>query len=362
MDAIGSTMLRILEFILSLGVLIVLHELGHYLISRLFKIEVLEFGLGLPPRMLKMFKLGGTDFTLNWIPFGAFVLPKGENDPTVPGGMASAAPLKRLLVLLGGPLMNILTAVLLFAVIYARVGVPDLGKVLVASISADTPAQTAGMQAGDIFISADGQPITSAADLQAIVQTRLDQQVTFVLQRGGQQITLTAVPRKDHPTDQGPLGVTLDVPYKSGSIGETASLALKMAGYQAKELVSLPIRLLKGTVTADQARFVGPVGMYNIYSQARQIDQQNTGSTTPAATVNTLWLLANISIALGITNLLPLPALDGGRMLFVLPELILRKRVPAKYENMVHFVGFALLLLLMVVITAQDILHPIVLP
>jgi len=362
MDAIGSTLLRILEFVLSLGVLIVLHELGHYLISRLFKIEVLEFGLGLPPRMLRMFKLGGTDFTLNWIPFGAFVLPKGENDPTVPGGMASAAPLKRLMVLLGGPLMNILTAVLLFAVIYARVGVPDLGKVLVASISADTPAQTAGMQAGDIFISADGQPIANAADLQAAVQTKLDQEMTFVLQRGSQQVTVSAVPRKDHPTDQGPLGVTLDVPYKSGTAGETVSLAMNMAVYQAKELVSLPVRLLKGTVSANQARFVGPVGMYNIYSQARQIDQENTGSTTPGATVNTLWLLANISIALGITNLLPLPALDGGRMLFVLPELILRKRVPAKYENMVHFVGFALLLLLMVVITAQDILNPIVLP
>jgi len=362
MDAIGSTLLRILEFVLSLGVLIVLHELGHYLISTLFKIEVLEFGLGLPPRMLKMFKLGGTDFTLNWIPFGAFVLPKGENDPTIPGGMASAAPLKRLMVLLGGPLMNILTAVLLFAVIYARVGVPDLGKVLVASIAADTPAQTAGMQAGDIFISADGQPIASAADLQATVQTKLDQEMTFVLQRGSQQVTVIAVPRKDHPTDQGPLGVTLDVPYKSGTAGETVSLAMNMAVYQAKELVTLPVRLLRGTVSADQARFVGPVGMYNIYSQARQIDQENTGSTTPGATVNTLWLLANISIALGITNLLPLPALDGGRMLFVLPELILRKRVPAKYENMVHFVGFALLLLLMVVITAQDILNPIVLP
>ena len=177
--------------------------------------------------MLKMFRLGGTDFTLNWIPFGAFVLPKGENDPTVPGGMASAAPVKRLLVLLGGPLMNILTAVLLFAVIYARVGVPDLGKVLVASISTDTPAQTAGMQAGDIFISADGQPIANAADLQAIVQTKLDQEMTFVLQRGGQPITVIAVPRKDHPTDQGPLGVTLDVPYKSGTTGETAYTGIK---------------------------------------------------------------------------------------------------------------------------------------
>lgn len=362
MDAFGSTLLRILEFILSLGVLIFLHELGHYLTSKLFKIEVEEFGLGFPPRLVKLFRIGETDFTLNWIPFGAFVRPKGENDPAVPGGLANASPLKRLCVLFGGPLMNLLTAVILFAVIYARVGVPDMSRVLVAGVTENTPAQSAGIQPGDIFISADGSPITTASDLQTIVQTKLDLEMTFVLQRGDQQITLNAVPRKEHPSDQGPLGVTLGVPYKSGSIGETIPLAFKMTYYQSKELISLPVRLLQGTVAASEARFVGPKGMYDIYSQARQLDEENAGSAIPAATVNTLWLLANISIALGVTNLLPLPALDGGRMLFVLPEIVLRKRVPAKYENMVHMIGFLLLLILMVVITAQDILNPIVLP
>lgn len=362
MDAIGSTLLRILEFILSLGVLIFLHELGHYLTSKLFKIQVEEFGFGFPPRMVKLFKIGETDFTLNWIPFGAFVRPKGENDPDVPGGLASASPLKRLFVLLGGPLMNILTAVILFAIIYGRVGVPDLTKVLVAAVTADTPAQTAGFQAGDIFLSADGKQITAAADLQAAVQAKLDQQMTFVMRRGDQQITLNAVPRSQHPTDQGPLGVTLDVPYKSGSAGETIALGFNMAWFQTKELFSLPVRLIQGKVSSDQARFVGPKGMYDIYTQARETDQENAGSTTPAATVNTLWLLANISIALGATNLLPFPALDGGRIIFVLPELLFKKRVPAKYENMVHLVGFVLLLVLMVVVTAQDIINPIVLP
>ncbi len=362
MDAIGSTALRILEFILSLGVLIFLHELGHYLTSKMFKIEVEEFGFGFPPRLARLFRIGETEFTLNWIPFGAFVRPKGENNPEIPGGLANAAPLKRLIVLLGGPLMNLITAVILFIVIYARVGVPDMNRVLVAGVTTDTPAQAAGMQAGDIFVSADGQPIKTAQELQSLVQTKLDQPISFVLQRGTDQVTLTAVPRSQHPDDQGPLGITLDVPYVKGTGSQTVGLAFNMAYYQSKQLVTLPVRLLQGTVSASEARFVGPKGMYDIYSQARTIDAENAGSTTPGATVNTLWLLANISIALGITNLLPLPALDGGRMIFVLPELILRKRVPAKYENMVHFVGFALLLILMVVITAQDIINPIVLP
>ncbi|HOD05757.1 MAG TPA: site-2 protease family protein, partial [Anaerolineaceae bacterium] len=109
-----TSLLRILEFILALGVLVFLHELGHFLVSRFFKIEIEEFGFGFPPRMVKLFKLGGTDFTINWIPFGAFVRPKGENDPEVSGGLASANPWVRLAVLLGGPVMNLLTGVILF--------------------------------------------------------------------------------------------------------------------------------------------------------------------------------------------------------------------------------------------------------
>ena len=362
MDAFGTTILRIVEFILALGVLIFLHELGHYLTSKMFKIQVEEFGIGFPPRMLKLFRIGETDFTLNWIPFGAFVRPKGENDPNVPGGLSSAPPIQRLVVLLGGPLMNLLTALILLTMIYSRVGVPDMTRVLITDVTGGTPAQVAGMQAGDIFLTADNQPITTASDLQAIVRNNLGQEMTFVLQRGDQQVTLNAVPRSDYPSDQGPLGISLSVPYRNGTALEAFSLGANMIWYQSKELFSMPVRLIMGTVSADQARFVGPKGMYDIYNQARETDQENAGSSTPAATVNTLWLLANISLALGVTNLLPFPALDGGRILFLLPELLFRKRIPANYENMVNLVGFALLLLLMVVVTAQDIINPIVLP
>jgi regulator of sigma E protease len=122
--------------------------------------------------------------------------------------------------------------------------------------------------------------------------------------------------------------------------------------------------LLRGQVAAEDARMVGPVGMYDIYSQVRNRDltAETQPASSPAESLNRFWLLGIISIALGFTNLLPLPALDGGRILFLLPELLFRKRVPARYENMVHLVGFAALLALMVYITTQDITDRIVLP
>ncbi len=125
----------------------------------------------------------------------------------------------------------------------------------------------------------------------------------------------------------------------------------------------LPGRLIAGSIPPDQARVVGPVGMFNIYQQARARDTQDQAAQNPQTpAVNTLLLMAFISVALGITNLLPIPALDGGRILFVLPELITRRRVKPEFENTVHMIGFALLILLLVVITTNDLLHPIALP
>ena len=112
-----------------------IHELGHFLAAKAVGIAILEFGIGFPPRLAKLFRWGETDFTLNWLPLGGFVRPKGENDPTVPGGLAAASPWRRLFVLVSGPGMNLLTAVVIYAIIFSRVGVPDTSRVLVASVS-----------------------------------------------------------------------------------------------------------------------------------------------------------------------------------------------------------------------------------
>jgi regulator of sigma E protease len=133
-------------------------------------------------------------------------------------------------------------------------------------------------------------------------------------------------------------------------------------GEITRQMVLLPYHLIEGQIKPEQARVVGPVGMYNIYEKARQNDVQTPVTSNDNLPLNTIYLIGMISIAMGFTNLLPIPALDGGRILFTLPELIFRRRVPPEYENMIHLVGFAALLLLMVFITAQDIINPIVLP
>src|SRR4030066_951805 len=135
------TIQLIIEFVIALAILIFIHEFGHFVVCKLLKSEVEEFGFGYPPRALTLFERGGTKFTLNWLPLGGFVRPKGENDPTIPGGMASANPWKRIAVLLAGPTMNLLTAALLFIAIYGIIGsLPDRNTVQVGDIAPNSPA------------------------------------------------------------------------------------------------------------------------------------------------------------------------------------------------------------------------------
>jgi regulator of sigma E protease len=138
-------------------------------------------------------------------------------------------------------------------------------------------------------------------------------------------------------------------------------LAGTTAWNQAMQLFTLPLKLIQGQVTADQARLVSPKGLFDIYSQVRT-EQATAEVSTSLAIMNILWFFGIISVALGLTNLLPIPALDGGRIIFIIPELIFHKRVPAKYENTVHMIGYTFLLGLMAFLFLQDFINPIVLP
>lgn len=354
----------ILEFVIAFGLLLFIHEFGHFITARLQNIEVEEFGFGFPPKLVKLFTWKGTDFTLNWIPFGAFVRPKGENDPAVPGGLASANPWRRLIVLLGGPALNILTGIILFSFLFARIGGPDTKVVQIIEVNPGSPAATARLNTGDIIRKVNNQEITSTEKIISIVQQNMGKEITITYERGGKLVDVQITPRVKPPENEGALGIVMSNPIVPLTWPQAVPLAFRAAYEQAVSLISLPGRIIQGQISPDQARMVGPVGMYDIYSQVRNRDIQEAATATnaPAASMNRIALLAVISIAVGLTNLLPIPALDGGRILFLIPELLFRRRVSPKWENMVHFVGFTVLILIMVYVTTQDLTNRIVLP
>ncbi|HVN15603.1 MAG TPA: M50 family metallopeptidase [Anaerolineales bacterium] len=357
-------------FVLALSAMVFLHEFGHFIAARLFGIEVEEFGFGLPSyRIATLFKWKGTEFTLHALPLGGFVRPKGENDPNVPGGLAAASPWKRLAVLFAGPLMNLLTAVVVFGLITALQGIPTLGPIHIDDVSANSPAQQAGLQANDLIVAVNGQNVDRTSTVSSLIYANLDKPVQLLIERDGKQMTITATPLSSRQPNQGALGITMSPPTRAATIGEVLSDGFMITGLQAAGLVYLPIALVQGAIQPSEARVVGLKGIFDIVNAAVQKDVQ-TRETEPTASSGapvssgsrptnwTLSVIAMLSVSLGVINLFPIPALDGGRILFTLPEILFHRRVPPEVENMVNGVAMLLLIAFMIYINAMDFINP----
>lgn len=357
-----SVLLLILEVVIIIGVLIFFHELGHFLAARAVGVPIEEFGFGYPPRLAKIAEWQGTEITLNWIPFGGFVRPKGETDETVVDGMAAAPAWKRVVIAVSGPLMNFVIGIILLVVIYSAMGIPASDQAMITQVAPGSPAMEVGLLPGDIVTSIDGQPIEDIDQMISIVAERAGNPITISVTRGEAVETLTLTPRLDPPPGEGAIGVGLSNPLEPTPLLESTGYAFEATGFIIQETILLPVRLARGSVDPALARPVGYKGIYDIYSQAVEMDQESDLATAEPLPVFTLSIIANITIALGITNLLPIPALDGGRILFALPEMFTGKRIPQEWENAVNTVSFLLLILLMVVVTVLDFTNPIVMP
>ena len=348
----------IIEFIITLGALIFIHELGHFIVCKLLKIEVEECGFGIPPRALTLFTLGGTKFTLNWLPLGGFVRPKGENDPTIPGSFASHNPWKRIAVFLAGPTMNLLTAVVLFIAIYGIIGsLPDRNRVQLVDISPNSPASAAGLKAGDILMTIGGTDINAMDKVKTVIYANLGKPLDFTYQRDGVTQTVTVTPLTN-PGSAGAVGIVMSYPMMPFTIREAIPESFTTLRDYVKELFSMLGRIIQGQATGPEGRLVGIKGMFDLYSSVRE----SAGTPGVPQIVNVMMFIASISISLGIMNLLPIPAVDGGRILFALPEILIHRRIPPKYEMVVNFVSFALLIALMIFVNLQDFIHPITFP
>jgi regulator of sigma E protease len=312
----------------------------------------------------------GMAYTLNILPVGGFVRPRGENDPNVPGGLAAANPWIRLGVLLAGPGMNILLGILIFTIMFMSAGVPDLSTVRVMDVMASSPALAAGFKVGDILVSINGERVDSSDDLKSLVRSHLDEPIEVVVLRDGVRQALTVTPSSARTEEEGAMGVGLENPTQDATFLTALSYGFRITGLYIHEIVTLPARLIRTEVASESARFIGLKGMYDFMNQAIQRDTESRATTPPPASTGspaaqgptnyTLALIATLSLSLGIFNLLPIPALDGGRIMFLLPELIFRRRVPPNIENAVHAAGMVGLLILMLVINVMDFVNPVV--
>jgi regulator of sigma E protease len=358
----NNSILSLIEFIAALSVLLLVHELGHFLVGKFFKIEAEEFGFGYPPKLLKLFTLGGTAFTLNLIPFGAFVRFKGENDPEISGGLAYANKWKRLGTLVAGPFMNLLLGILLFTLVISRTGVPQTDIISISAVEPGSPAAQAGILPEDIIKSVNTIEIAEMTKVSEVIQQNLDTPVTIVLLRNSTLVEKVVTPRSNPPEGQGPLGIIMQNPVQKVGFFNAIPSGGRLAYEQIKQVVSIPLILIRGESQTQDMRLLSPKGIYDVYSQVRAEERQAEQGKPSLAFLNIAWFFGMISVAVGFTNLLPIPALDGGRIVFIIPEILTGKRVPAKYENMVHLVGYSALLLLMGYVFYQDFVNPIVLP
>ena len=352
----------ILEFIGALAALIFIHELGHFLAAKLFKVEVEEFGFGIPPRAVTLFKTGGTIVSLNWIPLGGFVRLKGDTDPSIPGGLAAANPWKRIGVYLAGPAMNLLAAVLLYAIIFAKIEAPDLTRlndVIIAAIAQNSPAEVNGLQPNDQILEVNGQAVKNIDSLQTMVAQNLGKEITLTLQRGAETRQIKLTPRQNPPENEGAIGIGLSYP----TVKVNFITALPAGAYATYEqcvgLLTMIGKLISGQIPSSQGRLVGYKGMYDMFQNVR-----SSGDTNGyPAWIGVLGFFTSITISLGLLNLLPIPALDGGRIVIsALPQIILRKRLSPEFENVAIGISFLLLIVLLVVVNLQDIISPIQLP
>jgi regulator of sigma E protease len=358
------------------------HEFGHFIVAKKAGVRVREFGFGFPfaadkpPTERRLtWKIAedraGTAYTINLIPFGGFV-NLGENDPDDPGSLASFPKRVRLATLLAGPGMNLLLALVVF-IVAALVGYPEfLFGVGIVDVQAGSPAEEAGLQVQDIVLrvgdlsferfTADGQ---KAGDLVGrmvdYVKPRAGQATIVLVQRGlgedAEVLEITVVPRANE-SGEGKMGVGIQpIPVRLNRVIppflDAIQYGLREISYTVQMTVMIPIKVLQGLVPAGAARTVGPMGIARMTGDA----VQQSLSVDWAYPI--LHLIGVLNVAIAITNLLPIPAFDGGRILFILVEAIRGKPISPEKEGLVHGIGLVILLVLMVVITVQDIVVPL---
>lgn len=332
-------------------VLVLSHEAGHFLLAKWRGVRVDEFGIGFPPRLLS-FKKGETRYSFNLFPLGGFVKIFGENGDEGeddPRSFVSKSLGVRSLIVAGGVLANLLVAWLIFSLL-AGIGTPQIadgqnGEITIVAVAEDSPAKNAGLRSGDRL-----RGFESVEAVQKFIDERKGTQIILDIERGREFVTVMAVPRLNPPEGEGALGIAMvEIARVAVPWWQAPWEGLKTTGEvffgTIVALARMAWGLLSG-IPGSAGEVAGPVGIASIVSEVAQF-----------GLLPFFQLMAVLSVNLAVINLLPIPALDGGRLLFFAIEGVRRKPVSPRVSHLVHTIGFAFLIALMLVITYRDIVR-----
>jgi len=358
-------LLTIIVFILILGLLIFVHELGHFLLAKKLGMKVEEFGFGFPPRIFGI-KKGETIYSLNWIPIGGFVKILGEDNEKEgkkdPKSFSSKPIWQRAVVLSFGVLMNFILAIIILSIGFS-IGLPQIldpdlvksnvniqnKKIVIAYIAKGSPADELGLGIGDQVIAIDNSKFTSVDNFIQTVRAKAGSKISLEIRRGDEFLAKKIIPRKYPPEDEGPMGVelaevgTVSYPWYRAVVEGT-----RATWYTIEAIFMGLYNLVKTLVgpTKVALQIAGPVGIAAL-----------TGRVVKEGWIYVLQFIALLSINLGIINILPFPALDGGRLVFLGVEKIRGRKVNPRIENWTNQIGMTLLIVLMIFITFRDVMR-----
>jgi len=361
-------------FFTIVSILVLIHELGHFLVARFLGVEVEEFGLGLPPRIVGK-KIKSTMYSINYLPIGGFVKLAGEDDEQRLNAGFTPKNLKHLFwarskkeraaILSAGVFMNFLLAVGITTYLLTQGVMEPSGRVHIERILEHTPAEAAGLRQGDVIktfsVSLEAQDkrnvrfhveqktILQPTDLIEAAKTYAGRVVTLTIIREGKEQTVSLVPRKEYPQGQGPMGVAIsDLEKKTYPWTAAPVKSLEITLRRARDmLISVGVLLLRlVTLQPLHADVAGPIGIAQV-----------TGQAVKFGMAAVLEFVSMLSLNLAVLNILPIPALDGGRLAFVFLEKILGKRVRPAFEKSTHQIGMIILFALILLISINDILR-----
>lgn len=359
-------------FIAVLVVLVLVHEVGHFVAAKMSGITVQEFGIGFPPRITSVV-WRGTRYSLNWIPLGGFVKMLGEDgegeanklrdrglseaavERAMDGAFNRKPVVVRVAVLLAGVVMNFLLAGILFAVALGMPIPQGQGPLTVTDIQPGSPAAQA-LRVDDVIVAADGQSFEISSALTAYVRSRAGEEVELTVLRGGSEITVEVIPRElteeQRARGEGPVGFSYE-PETFVEVPSQVSGPVEAVGRGFSEAANLAWRIPGGLADAvggllglnpNGNTAVGPIGI-----------AEETGRMLEAPLVSQLIFVGLLSVNLAVLNVLPFPPLDGGRILVVLVEALRRRRLPAEREALIYLTGFMVLIALVILISIQDV-------